>query len=81
MRFMALILLFLVALPVTARAQEPLALPPVFDYEDFVRLPILHEGRIKPLDTFARVMLTGFYGKDSMPDISAAAWLAEMLFN
>lgn len=47
----------------------------------FAQIPILAEGRIKPLDTFARVTLTTFYGKSSLEDMEAIEWLAEVLFD
>lgn len=50
-----------------------------FDYSDFSQIPIQHEGRIKPLDSFARALLTVLVGKDHLPDASASAWLAEVL--
>lgn len=43
-------------------------------------IPVLHEGRIKPLDTFARTHLLAFSGKSSLPDAMALEWLAEALF-
>lgn len=52
-----------------------------FDYVEFGKIPILHEGRIKPLDTFARVNLLMFYEKSSIKKISAIEWLAELLFD
>ncbi len=45
---------------------------------DFAQLPILHKGRLKPLDTFARDQLAKLGGSES--ELSASAWLAEMLF-
>jgi ABC-type transport system involved in cytochrome c biogenesis permease subunit len=52
-----------------------------FDYHAFARIPILHEGRIKPLDSFARIALKKIYGDKSLPDKSAVGWLAEVMFN
>jgi len=72
MKWLWLLLLF----PFIAFAEEKAAL----DYNDFARIPILHEGRIKPLDSFARVSLKKIYGKTSLPDASADEWLAEALF-
>lgn len=42
-------------------------------------VPVLHEGRIKPLDTFARVHLLSVYGKRSLPEMSALDWLVELM--
>lgn len=56
-------------------------------YTAFAATPILHEGRIKPLDTFARAMLINIHGKESIYDdvnkqkISSIQWMAEVLFN
>ncbi len=83
MRKVLLVLLSIVVFAGSAAAQEQKSVlaTPAFNYEAFARLPVQHEGRVKPLDTFARVMLTGFYGQASLPDMSAPAWLAEMLFD
>ena len=57
-----------------ARAEE-------FDYGDFSALPIQHEGRIKPIDSFARGTLELLSGNDSVAGMSADAWLAQTLFD
>jgi ABC-type transport system involved in cytochrome c biogenesis permease subunit len=54
---------------------------PALSYNDFNHIPILHDGRIKPLDSFARTSLRILAGKDRLPGISPSAWLAEMLFD
>jgi len=51
------------------------------DFKHFGMIPILSEGRIKPLDTFARVTLLGIYGKSALKDLKAIDWLAELLFD
>ncbi len=51
------------------------------DYSEFAKIPILHEGRVKPLDTFARVNLQLFSGKTSLRDMSAIQWLAAVVFD
>lgn len=40
---------------------------------------ILHEGRLKPLDTFARVQLLGLQEKRKLPDQAAIDWLGMLL--
>lgn len=70
------ILLFLVLL----FAPHPLHAADL-DYTAFSKLPVQHEGRIKPLDTFSRAMLQNFNGHDSASGMDADAWLAEMLFD
>lgn len=52
-----------------------------FNYDTFSRIPIQHEGRIKPMATFALVYLERFYGKSHIGDMSAIAWLAQAMFN
>jgi len=47
----------------------------------FARLPVLHEGRIKPIDSFARLHYQAVTGQSAARDNSAVAWLAETLFN
>ncbi|MGH1397841.1 MAG: cytochrome c biogenesis protein [Alphaproteobacteria bacterium] len=49
--------------------------------QSFSQIPILEEGRIKPLATFARTQLKTISGKTSWQGQSAAQWLAETLFN
>lgn len=63
-------LYYLIAAPVLARDDHSLA-----------RIPVLHEGRIKPLDTVARIMLQQFHGSDSFGNASAITWMAELLFD
>ena len=46
------------------------------DFSMFENIPIQEEGRVKPLDTFARNQLLRFYGKRSTgSDMSAINWL------
>ena len=54
---------------------------PKADLSSLAKIPILHEGRIKPLDTFAEVNLLLCYGRRSLPDKSAMEWLAELIMN
>jgi len=51
------------------------------NFNDFERIPVLHDGRIKPLDTFARNELVRFSGKTKIDDHSASYWLAGTLFD
>ena len=48
------------------------------DFSDFKRIPVLESGRLKPLDTFARSLLTQFSGKDHYQKQEASAWLASL---
>ncbi|WP_127716405.1 cytochrome c biogenesis protein [Halobacteriovorax sp. HLS] len=49
--------------------------------ESFGKIPILHEGRVKPLDTFARTNLLMVYEKSKLKELSAIEWLAELIFD
>lgn len=49
--------------------------------DTLAKIPVLHEGRIKPLDTFARVHLLAFHGKSKLKGISQMAWLLELLLD
>jgi ABC-type transport system involved in cytochrome c biogenesis permease subunit len=49
--------------------------------DNLALLPVLHEGRIKPLESFARAHLKRFSGRDSLPDMNALGWLTEALFD
>lgn len=73
MRFY-LLLIFFAIFPLTVA----LASPPT---GDFKALPVLHEGRVQPLDSFGRHYLKEFSGKESLNDLSASEWLAEMFFD
>ena len=52
-----------------------------FNFNYFKTIPILHEGRIKPLDTFSRTLLTSIHNKDHLENLTSIEWLAELLFN
>ena len=62
----------LVAMPMQAQAGD-------FDMSDFKRIPVQAEGRVMPIAGFARRHLTLFYGAPALPDMTADAWLAELL--
>tara|TARA_R110002124_G_scaffold64985_2_gene177203 strand:+ start:6137 stop:9163 length:3027 start_codon:yes stop_codon:yes gene_type:complete len=51
------------------------------DYQRFSVLPVMHEGRLQPLDSFARLYLKRFSGYDQIAGQSAIVWLSEMLFD
>ena len=42
-------------------------------------IPIQEQGRIKPLDSFARNQLLALYGKTKLPNMSAIDWLFSVL--
>ncbi len=45
------------------------------------QLPVMHDGRIKPLDTFARIWLISFSGHEKLNDMPAISWLLELVLN
>lgn len=48
--------------------------------EAFAQIPILNDGRVKPIDTYARLTLLQFSGRNSTGDESAAEWMGRLLF-
>ena len=58
-------------LPGLAWAQLPL--------KDFGRLPVLHEGRVKPVDSFARVLALQVTGSETPDGAAAVQWLLDQL--
>ncbi len=62
------LLILLALLPGAALAQEIIG-----------ELPVQHQGRIKPLDTFARVHLLAFSGKRSPKGATPEQWLLDVL--
>lgn len=70
-----LIFLIFLLLPHATKAAENI------DLSGWKTLPVLHEGRIKPLDSFARIYLKTFSGKTQIDDLNAPEWLAEIIFN
>lgn len=79
MRILLLLLSALVLLTPTAQASTPLST------QNWKSLPILHEGRVKPIDSFARVMLKIFMGAENIYDVdgtilTADDWLAKSVF-
>jgi ABC-type transport system involved in cytochrome c biogenesis permease subunit len=69
-----LLLLALMA-PLLARADVAR-----FDMDAFAQMPVLQDGRIKPLDSLARMMLTRIHGSAGYEHLSATQWLAFMFF-
>lgn len=54
---------------------------PPLPMEQFAQIPVLHEGRMKPLDSFARATLKRLSGQDHLHGLPAVNWLAEALFD
>lgn len=51
------------------------------DTDIFKKIPIQHEGRIKPISSFAASLLYTFSGHESLNGQSAQDWLAQSLFD
>jgi ABC-type transport system involved in cytochrome c biogenesis permease subunit len=57
------------------------ARPGIKDFSNFEKIPVLDNGRLKPVDTFARNLLTQFSGRDHYEEQEASVWLASFFFN
>lgn len=51
-----------------------------FEIESFKQMPVLENGRIKPLDSFARHQLLQFAGRESLPHLNAEQFINTVLF-
>lgn len=51
------------------------------DFKAFSTLPVLHEGRLKTLDSFSRIYLERFAQKETIDGQPASVWLAELVFD
>ena len=88
-RFFPWIVLILAAVSFLASWQPPSAKPGAFDFVAFGKLPVLADGRVKPLDTVGRVALVILRGRqtvrmeegESSRTLEASQWLADVLFN
>ena len=52
----------------------------VIALDKFAALAVLNDGRVKPVDTYARTLLLQFSGKTSFDHKPAVVWLARLLF-
>jgi ABC-type transport system involved in cytochrome c biogenesis permease subunit len=52
-----------------------------FDYELIKKIPIQAEGRIKPLDSYAKHLLTSFSGKSKLESDDHIEWFTKLIFN
>lgn len=75
--FLIPLILFLSA---CSRETEPTPRPPKKALHAVAELPVLYDGRVMPFDTFARLHLLQFSGRDAVGDVSAAEWMARLLF-
>lgn len=69
-----LILVLFFALPAHAQDVKP-------DFASFEKWPVLHDGRVKTMDSFARSSLYQISGKTNVHGMSAIEWLATGLFD
>ncbi len=74
--FLGFLLLGCGALIAVGQTERPITL----HIAKLADVPILHQGRVKPLDTFARLHLRLIHGKDALPGMTALEWLVELLF-
>jgi ABC-type transport system involved in cytochrome c biogenesis permease subunit len=88
-RFLPLLVLLLAVGYVLSTLYVPATAPGAFDLTAFGRLPVLVNGRIKPLDTVARTSLLEMQNRQRVSDptdpqplvASPIEWLADVLFN
>jgi len=52
-----------------------------FDFNEFGRIAIQSEGRVKPIDTFAKYLLIRFSGKSKVNSEKATDWFASLIFD
>ncbi|MDF3127900.1 cytochrome c biogenesis protein CcsA [Kiritimatiellaeota bacterium B1221] len=66
----------------TAQGAEPAAIeqPTKEALKDVAEIPVLFNGRVMPLDSFARLHLLQFSGRKSFNGESAMAWMGRLLF-
>lgn len=73
-RFLFLLFSFFTFVTSVAQAND-------FDYSSFRTIPVLHEGRIKPMESFARLSLEKLSGHESFEGRPALHWLAGCIFD
>ena len=85
-RFLPFVILVLALAAVAASLRAPRN-PGAFDVQGFGSLPVLVNGRVKPLDTVARTTLLVIQGRqrvsspESAAELTPQEWLADVLFN
>ncbi|MCX6967951.1 MAG: cytochrome c biogenesis protein CcsA [Verrucomicrobia bacterium] len=85
-RFFPWIVLVLVLISLAASCRMPKGAPGSFDFPKFGKIPVLEEGRLKPLDTVARNALVILRGRQTVRleegrTLPAIQWLADVAFN
>lgn len=83
-RYLPIAVGVLAAAWVASKAMVPPAKPDQIDYYDVGKIPVLHGGRVKPLDTVARTTLQAISGRTEVQDekkkvvASAAQWYIDV---
>ena len=72
-----LTILFCLMLPVMAKGETPVK-P---DLENFGAWPVLHDGRVKTMESFSRAVFYTISGETELNGIAATAWMAATLFD
>ncbi|MCA9393113.1 MAG: cytochrome c biogenesis protein CcsA [Candidatus Omnitrophica bacterium] len=83
-RFITVAVLLLGVLGRTVAAEDAPVCPvakAVSEYAEFGRIAVLDQGRVKPLDTYARSLLLQFSGRSTFDGEPAVTWLARVLFD
>ena len=52
-----------------------------FDYSYFLKTPVLHDGRVKPIDSFARHYMKSINKGRIVKDVSVGRWLIGIIFH
>ena len=75
MRYLLLTLITFFMIPLSVKANtQP-------DFDSFGAWPVLHDGRVKTMESFARSVFFKISGETSLDNISATEWLANTLFD
>lgn len=77
----ALFLFLCLCVPMLVQAQDADKTRAPFDMQAFARLPVLHEGRVKPLDSFARAEIHKIAGSEQVGGRPALDVLADVVFD
>lgn len=73
--------LFFVCCGIKYEARAANGLPDLPDLSDFGTIPVLHEGRVKTMENFARAAFYGVSGETRMDGVSALQWMAVTVFD
>jgi ABC-type transport system involved in cytochrome c biogenesis permease subunit len=70
---LAFIICFIGVLPISAKAND-------IDYTAFANWPVLHEGRIKTMESFSRSILYQMKGDIELDKMQSIEWVAQAIF-